>query len=130
MGFHFIMLCGQICVQMSKKKIFWNILPLSSSTSPANSAIRVSYRLEVRAPRALPTDPSTLLAPLRLLLHHSASSEREQIFSPHLRGSLWPVWPILSEGRRPRLIQKNVFPCFRVDGPSDRLDLKLVQNLL
>ena len=44
MGFHFTMLCGQIFVHMPKKKHFLNILPLSSSTSPANSAIRVSYR--------------------------------------------------------------------------------------
>ena len=65
---------------------------------------------EVRAPRALPTDPSTLLAPLRLLLHHSAWSERDEIFSPHLQGSFWPVWPILSEGRLPRLIQKKLLP--------------------
>ena len=118
MGFHFIMLCGQIFVHAPKEKHFLNILPPSSSTSPANSAIRRPTGSEVRAPRALPTDRSTLLAPLRLLLHHSAPSERDQIFSSHLRGSFWPVWPILSEGRLPRRIQKKFFPCFRVDGPE------------
>ena len=96
MGFHFTMLCGQIFVHMPKKKHFLNILPLSSSTSPANSAIRVSYRFGGSG--------STRL------LHHSAWSERDEIFSPHLRGSFWPVWPILSEGRLPRRIQKNFFP--------------------
>ena len=42
---------------MPKKKHFLNILPLSSSTSPANSAIRRPTGSEVRAPRAQQIDP-------------------------------------------------------------------------
>lgn len=77
--------------------------------------------LEVRAPRALPTDGSNLLAPLRLRPHYSdsASSERDQITPPHLRvwygvcfGSLWPVYFILPEGWLPRWIRKKHLPLF------------------
>ena len=115
--------------------IFWIFCP--SLLQPPRKILKSGHRtgLEVRAPRNLPTDGSNLLAPLRLRPHHSdsASSERDQISPPHLRvwygvcfGSLWPVFSL--RGGSHAGLEKNTFPCFWVDGPSDRFNQKLVKN--
>ena len=80
-----------------KTRHFVNLLPLSSSNSPAISAIRVSWRGGSVASARLSKFQSTWLAPLLVLRHHqkglapqklgshNASNERDQIFPTPLR---------------------------------------------
>ena len=78
-------LCGQIFVHITKKAPFFNVFAPVLFNLPGKFLQSGLYTgSEVRALRAVPTGQSTWLALLRFL-QYNTSSEKDQIFPPHLR---------------------------------------------